>query len=143
MSQPPPTTPPTLNYAPPPPRPRADLRNIAIRQRRVIFCILAYFIAMIMQFVLPPDLITSGLSMIAVMIMAAVFVFMLALDVYGTGEGIIMGILALIPLVGLIVLLLINNRATRLLRQHGIRVGLFGADTRQIPDRGQVPSGLR
>jgi hypothetical protein len=131
---------PVLDYAAPLPRPRVDLRTIAIRQRRVIFCIPAYFLALIVQFVLPPDLITSGLFMIVMMITAAVFVFMLALDVYGIVEGIIMGILAMVPLVGLIVLLLINNRATRLLRQHGIRVGLFGADMSQVPDRGQVPA---
>jgi hypothetical protein len=39
----------------------------------------------------------------------------------------VLGILTLIPLVGLIVLLIVNGKATNLLREDGIHVGLLGA----------------
>ena len=52
---------------------------------------------------------------------------MLALAIYGTALGIILGILTLIPLVGLIILLIVNGKATNLLREDGIHVGLLGA----------------
>jgi hypothetical protein len=39
----------------------------------------------------------------------------------------VLGVLALIPLVGLIVLLIVNGKATKILREHGVRVGLMGA----------------
>jgi hypothetical protein len=79
----------------------------------------------------------------AVSVTAAVFVFMLALSLYSTGAGIVLGILTLIPVVGLIVLLVINGKATNVLRRHGIRVGLMGADPGQIPAPGTVQVPLR
>jgi hypothetical protein len=41
--------------------------------------------------------------------------------------GVLLGILTLIPLIGLIVLLVINGKATKVLRANGHRVGLLGA----------------
>jgi hypothetical protein len=131
--------PPTLQYAPPP-GPGMDLRTIAIRQKAIMYCILAYLLLIVGQFLVPEQLrIIPALAALAVSVTAAVFVFMLALSLYNTGAGIVLGILTLIPLVGLIVLLIINNKATQTLRYHGIRVGLMGADAKQIPAPGQVP----
>ena len=145
MSQVPPPIPPqqpyppqSLGYAPPPAG--VDLRTIAVRQRVIMYCILAYLVLIVGQFALPPELrLIPALLALAVSITAAVFVFMLALALYNTGTGILLGILTLIPLVGLIVLLTINGKATNVLRQHGIRVGLMGADPNQIPAPGTVP----
>jgi hypothetical protein len=39
-----------------------------------------------------------------------------------------MGILALLPCFGLLVLLIINGKATSILRANNIKVGLLGAD---------------
>ena len=75
----------------------------------------------------------------AVSVTAAVFVFMLALALYNTGAGVVLGILTLVPLVGLIVLLIINGKATNTLRHHGIHVGLMGARASEIPAPGAVP----
>ena len=51
---------------------------------------------------------------------------------YGSGLGILLGVLCLLPLVGLLVLLAVNGKATRVLKQNGIRVGLLGADLSSI-----------
>src|SRR5581483_2055942 len=51
-----------------------------------------------------------------------------------SGVGVLLGILALIPLINVIVLLVVNGAATRVLREHGIKVGLLGAS---------VPAELR
>ncbi len=50
---------------------------------------------------------------------------MLAIKVYGTGLGIVPGVLSFVPLIGLIVLLVVNGKATGLLKQNGIKVGLL------------------
>ena len=113
---------------------RAKLRTIAIRQRVLIFCILGYIALVVMQLAVPPSVaFVVGLAAVGVSLTAAVFVFMLALTVYNTGIGIVLGILTLIPLIGLIVLLVINSKATGILRQYGINVGLMGADMEQVP----------
>jgi hypothetical protein len=156
MSQYPPSPPPfpppePLNYAQPV-NLRGDLRTIAVRQKAIMFCILAYFVVAIANIAvmassppppavrIVPALLSGLLALLTlgVAITAAVFVFMLALALYDTGVGILLGILTLIPVVGLIVLLIINSKATNALRQHGIKVGLMGARTSQIPQAGQA-----
>src|SRR5688500_6455416 len=101
-----------LNYAMPMPRAHTDLRTIAVRQRVVMYCILAYIVTAVGHFLVPPEVrLVVTLLMLAATITAAVFVFMLALAVYDTGTGILLGILTLVPLVGVIVLLVINGKA--------------------------------
>ena len=123
-----------LGYATPEAGPRADIRQIAQRQRALMFCILGYLGLVVVQFAFPPELrMFLGLAALAVSVTAAVFVFMLALSLYGTGVGILLGILTLVPLLGLLVLLIINGKATTILRQHGLKVGLLGADVSHLP----------
>jgi len=97
---------------------RADLREIAGRQRAIILCILGYLCLIPIQFAIPEEnRIYLALALIPLGITAAVFVFMLAVKVYGQTSGIVYGILTLIPLIGLIVLLIINQKATSLLKE--------------------------
>ena len=140
MTQRPPVRPVhTLGYAPP--RPRDDLRTVAVRQKGVIYCILGYLVMALLQFILPPELgLLAALLAIGASITAAVFVFMLAITLYGTAVGIILGILTLIPLIGLIVLLVVNTRATRVLRENRVHVGFMGARLKDLP---AVPRPVR
>jgi hypothetical protein len=69
---------------------------------------------------------------VLLLVAGTTLVFLLAIKVYGTRVGILLGILTLIPLVSLIVLLRVNAKATSVLRQNGIKVGLLGADLSQI-----------
>jgi hypothetical protein len=127
---------PQLNYATP--VPRNDLRVIAVRQKAIMYCILGYIVAVICQFAVPPALrlfVVAPIGLAAI-ITGSVFVFMLAMAIYNTAAGIVMGICTLIPVVGLIILLIINSRATALLQSYGIKVGMMGADLAQIPDAG-------
>jgi hypothetical protein len=133
MSQPPP-----LNYATPSANP-IDLRGIAMRQRGIMICILAYIVMFLLQFVLPDLRTIFGLLAFAASVTGAVFVFMLSLKLYSVGVGIVLGILTLIPILGLLVLLIINGKATKILRSYNIRVGLLGADPNAIPSAGQLP----
>ena len=112
---------------------REDLRSVAKYQKGILVCILIYLLAIIFQFALPDELrLLLGIGILFVGVAATVFVFLLAVKVYGSGVGILLGILALIPLIGLIVLLVINGKATGILKQNGIKVGLLGADLTKI-----------
>ena len=57
---------------------------------------------------------------------------MLSTKLYGVVEGIATAVATLIPCVGLILLLVIIREASDILRQNGIRVGLFGAELRDL-----------
>lgn len=107
---------------------RADLREIAGRQRAIIMCILGYFCMIPIQFAIPEEnRLYLALALIPLGLTATVFVFMLATKLYGQSTGIVYGVLTLIPCVGLIVLLIINQKATTVLKENGVRVGLLGA----------------
>ena len=112
---------------------REDLKNVARYQKGVLVCILIYFLAVIGQFALPQDLrMILGIGVLFVGLTGAVFAFLLAMKTHGTGQGILLGILCLVPCVGLLVLLIINSKATSVLKQNGIKVGLLGADLSSI-----------
>ncbi len=112
---------------------REDLRSVARYQKGVIVCILIYLLAVFGQFALPPQArMILGIGVMCVGLTGAVFAFLLAMKTHGTGQGILLGILCLVPCVGLLVLLIINGKATNVLKQNGIKVGLLGADVKSI-----------
>ena len=107
---------------------REEIRAIAGRQKMLCVCLVAYIAAFILLLVSPGGLTTVfRLIASAASVAGMVFVFLLATKLYGTGLGIVLGILTLSPLVGLIILLVVNGKATGVLRKHGIKVGLMGA----------------
>lgn len=112
----------------------ADLRNVARFQKGVLVCILLYILLIVFQFFIPESL-RPVLAFVAlgVVVTGTVFVFMLAIAMHSVGVGILLGLLTLLPCIGLITLLVVNGQATNVLRQNGIRVGLLGADMSQLP----------
>jgi hypothetical protein len=112
---------------------REDLRAIATYQKVIILCILVYVLAVAAQFLVPEGLrLFLGLGVLALGVVATVFVFLLATKVYSPGLGVLLGLLTLVPCIGLIVLLIINGKATAVLKQHGVRVGFLGANPSDI-----------
>jgi hypothetical protein len=79
------------------------------------------------QFALP-----LAVALIVDSIVAVVFVFILAIRVYSVAAGVVLGFLTLIPLLGLVMLLIVNGKATRIIRSNGFRVGLLGAELWEI-----------
>jgi hypothetical protein len=120
---------------------RQDLRSVAMYQRGIMACILLYFIAFVTQSIVfrsRGDEIPLWVGMIAALaglgsaLAGAVFVFLLSIKVYGPALGIRLGILTLIPCLGLLALLRVNAKATTVLQQNGIKVGLLGANPATI-----------
>lgn len=81
-----------------------------------------------------PPVVEIGLTiaLLAAVLAGMVFVFLLSAKVYGTVQGLLFGFLTLIPLLGLLVLLRINAKATNVLKANGIKVGLLGANPANI-----------
>ena len=105
-----------------------DVRSVAVYQKGILTCILLYLCAVLGQFLVPEQLrIVLGLGVLLIGLAGTVFTFLLSMKVYGVGLGIVLGILTLIPCVGLVVLLIVNGKATDVLRKNGYRVGLLGA----------------
>ena len=112
---------------------REDLKNVALYQKGILVCILVYLIAVFGQFLVPAEIrFLVGLGVLFVGLVGTVFVVLLAMKVYSPVVGVLLGILALVPCIGLIVLLAVNGKATGILKQNGIKVGLLGANLSQI-----------
>jgi hypothetical protein len=108
---------------------REDLLKVAKYQKGILVCILVYILAVAGQFALPPQIRPLvGLGVLVVGLIAAIFTILLAMKTHGTGLGIILGVLCLVPILGLLILLLVNQKATTVLQLNGIKVGLLGAD---------------
>jgi hypothetical protein len=108
---------------------REDLLKVAKYQKGILVCILVYILAVAGQFALPPQIRPLvGLGVLVVGLIAAVFTILLAMKTHGTVLGIILGVLCLVPILGLLILLLVNQKATTVLQLNGIKVGLLGAN---------------
>ena len=108
---------------------REDLRKVATAQKGILVCILIYLGMVVGSLILPQFVQVFQIAILIVGLVSMVFVFMLATRVYGTGLGIMLGILAIIPCLGFLILLMVNQRATKTLQDNEIKVGLLGAKT--------------
>jgi hypothetical protein len=111
---------------------REDLRQVAKYQRGVLICLLINISALILPRLLPDLVMITSIFYLVAGIAGLVFVFLLSTKLYGTGLGILFGLLMLIPIVGLIVLVIVNQKATTVLRKNRIKVGFLGADPNSI-----------
>jgi hypothetical protein len=105
-----------------------DVRAVAVYQKGILICILIQVLAYIGQFAVPPEIrLIVALVALAASLVGLVFVVLLSTKVYSTGVGILLAILTVVPCLGLLVLLIVNGKATTILRQNGHKVGLLGA----------------
>ncbi|WP_266157985.1 hypothetical protein [Dyella silvatica] len=101
------------------------IEQIARGQKLVIYAVLTYLLAAAAK----ANLAWVGwLVLLCALVMGLIGIFRLAAGMgYSTATKIILLILMFVPLLGLIVLLVLNAKATRRLRVAGYRVGLLGA----------------
>lgn len=114
------------------------LRDIAQHQKVVLFCLLGgllvSLIATVQVFVVPHEPLTAmNLAFIAISAVGMVYTFKLSMSLYDRGTGIGLAVLTVIPLLGYAIYLVVNRKATVTLRAAGIRVGLMGARSEDIP----------
>lgn len=92
-------------------------------------CILIQLLAIAPRLFAPPEVqLLLAIGLVLVLIAGTVFAILLAVNVYNPATGVVMGLVALIPCLGLLALLVVNSKATTVLRSNGIHVGLLGAD---------------
>ena len=114
-------------------RTRDDLKSIAKVQQGIIVCIMVYLASMACLWSLPPEIRPLvSMVVVGVWIVCAVFVFQLSSRVYSTSTGVVLGILTVVPCIGLVVLVTVNGKATEILKKNGIKVGLLGASLSEI-----------
>lgn len=111
------------------------MRPLAMAQKLLIYTILAYFVvrigAMATVAIVPHPAMFGlyGLVYLATLILMLVAVVRLAGACgYSTVGRVLLLVAMFLPLVNLIVLLVLNARATKQLRDSGVKIGFMGAD---------------
>ena len=107
------------------------LEKVRTGQRLVIIAILLNLVAQTMRFTtIEPALVLASavLALLAVGLSILGIVRMSGGLGFNLGLQFVFGILMFIPVVNLITLFVLNAKATRALREAGLRVGFFGAN---------------
>jgi hypothetical protein len=115
---------------------KEKLRRVAKYQRAVIFAVLVNVILNVVfgatREASPAVwLILMALALVVVGISMA-SIALLANELYGVGRAVLCGLLVVVPCVGIITLLIVNQSATRFLQAQGIKVGFMGVKPEQI-----------
>lgn len=134
-----------------------DVLAVARYQRYLILCILVYMASVGVQVAvtfgamgainnqqaapaISGVMLAVSIGVLLAWLCGAVCVLLLAMKVYQPVVGVLLCVLALIPCVGLLILLLVNSRATKIIRDNGYSVGLLGANVAEI-EAGLQPAG--
>jgi predicted RNA-binding Zn-ribbon protein involved in translation (DUF1610 family) len=116
---------------------REELRQLASYQRGIMYSILGeaagYFLAIGLGAARMPILAPiAGLIFLAGFVAGLVYAILVSTKVYSTVTTVLLAILLFVPCLGLLVLLVINQAATKKLTQAGIKVGFLGASSSQF-----------
>ena len=120
---------------------QAEAKDLASRHKGLLICVyltlanILVGIAVIATFLTAPDQLAPLESLATIpqitgllaFLMAPVVTFRLAGKLTSSTTAIMLGLLSLVPLVGLIVMLVLSNMATKELQQNGFKVGFLGA----------------
>lgn len=108
--------------------------SIAKAQKGVLWCIFAYLVWLILSLTMAGSETVVGVLQLAYLIMAILciyFIWQLAAALK-CGPPILWAVGMLIPLLGFILLAVINQKATTRLKEAGLKVGIMGADLNAI-----------
>jgi hypothetical protein len=118
---------------------RERLRRIAAGQRSTNLAALSYICLLPANFLIravadsiPGPEVIFAVLVISVLVYGAVSVYGLASEFRGKVIAVIYVIGLLVPFLGLLLLMSLSGKATKILRENGIRVGFLGADPNSV-----------
>jgi hypothetical protein len=110
-----------------------EILVIAKRQKALLYTFLIYLLISGATGVVSADVKPLlQLTALPIIISVVIFTARLCLKLYDKASAIFMIVLSIIPLVNLIILLIANSKATKLIKSKGFRVGLVGANIKEI-----------
>lgn len=122
------------------------LKHIAGAQKLLLWCIAGCFLFVILASITRDSEAPNGIGLMAASFaslygITSIIAFITTILLAGRAFnsiiiGILLGLIVLVPCIGLLMLLGINQRAVMILKANGIKVGLMGADMAQFKDRG-------
>lgn len=121
---------------PPVPVAEGKVRRVATYQRYVIVAVTANTVVNLLSWFTPTTLPLwiwiIGLMALAAVAFAIPAIYLLASILINRVVGVLCAVLMVVPCLSVIVLLVVNQKATGYLQQHGVRVGFLGVNPRSI-----------
>ena len=112
---------------------KSTLVLIAKRQRTLLIVFFIYILVVGASSAVTPDLKPLvQLLILPIMVLIIIFTARLSFKLYGKIGASILTLLSIIPLINLIVVLIVNSKASKLIKKNGFRVGLIGASVKEI-----------
>ncbi len=111
-----------------------DILAVAKRQRAMMMTLLAYIAIIIGSMSLPILQENETILMIPVILAIIFFTARLCWVVYGKVSAILLTILCCIPYVNILIILMVSSRATKILKENGLKVGLLGANIKEAAE---------
>jgi hypothetical protein len=110
-----------------------EVLAIAKRQRGLLVVFVSFYLLAMLSSQIPEDfdLIILGVRVLLWIAMVAMMA-RLATKLYSLGMTILFCVLTVIPLINLIALIVVNQKASGVLKEAGFKVGLGGADVSEI-----------
>ncbi len=120
--------------------PRPNLHKVAVAQKLIIYALLVQIVLQAALILLPSEDDPMVVLMIVLMLgnLLAILAGVAAVAVLASATGssvlssVVRGICLFIPFIGLLVLVATNMRATRILREGGVKVGFLGASANEV-----------
>ncbi len=114
-----------------------QLQAVGTAQRALMYAILVSIgwtiVAVVIQIKAPSLILLAQIGQLAIAVACMVCVFVMARAIqWSMPACILVAICGLVPCLNLLLMLIINSRATALLKRNGIRVGLMGANPRDL-----------
>lgn len=119
-------------FASPAPEHKEHLRRVASAQKLVMYALLANIVLNILSMTVPMPRAALVCIGIITIILSMVAVFSLAKHIKSTAMSIVYMLFMIVPCLSLLMLLLLNQEATKLLTSNGYKVGLMGANLDQF-----------
>jgi len=110
-----------------------EVLRVAKRQKILLFVFLSYLLLVVANTFLPPELqAVVGFAVIGLALAIIIFTGALSWLVYGKLMTVVFVVLSIVPLVNMLVVLAVNARATKKIKESGIKVGFMGASKKSL-----------
>ena len=109
-----------------------DFLADATRQRAIMIVLLLYILVIVAAMFVPVIRANESLIMIVVGLAMIFFAARLCWVLYGKVFASLLTVLCFVPYVNILIVLMISSRATRILKGEGFKVGLLGANIKNI-----------
>lgn len=112
----------------------AKVLDVAKKQKHLIVVFFLYLFSVFVnvKFKGTDYTLIAQSAVLVLAIMVVIFLSLLAFGIFNKVVSVIFTILCFVPLINLVVFLIVNSKANKIIKSHGYKIGIAGADLQAI-----------